>query len=312
MWRDSNRAGEASGRQSAIHLPPSTFHRMIHELPPAIRTHSIDFMRLALALCAAALAAVPAGAQLRPLDPFDWRALTGPAAVRAEIGGSRLSGQRASLAGTEGTLTELGSFRAFFRTGRVVIEAGGTVQRLFRDERRFAPAEPEVAEEGPDRNDSGDYRIATVVRLTPERWGPIGILRFGTRLPTTDNTVGLDRDAIDFFALLGGYLERGGASLSAETGITINTTRQVDFEQDDLLVYILRAEYDLLPVVPSLTLTGQQIGTGHSEIRGNESLSELRLGARAGERLWARAEYVVGLADASPSGGVVLTAGWAP
>jgi hypothetical protein len=264
------------------------------------------------AVLAALLLATPASAQLRPLDPFDWQSLIGPRAVRLELGASRLSHQRASLAGTEGTLTEAGNLRAFFRTGRVVIEAGGTVQRLFDDETRFAPADPEVTEVGPDRHDSGDYRIATVVRLTPERWAPIGVLRFGTRLPTTDNRVGLDRDAIDFFALLGGYTARAGASLSAEAGITINTTRQVDFEQDDLLVYILRAEYDRLPVVPSVTLTGQQIGSGHHEIRGNESLSELRVGVRAGSRTWIRGEYVAGLADASPSGGVMVTAGWAP
>jgi hypothetical protein len=263
-------------------------------------------------LLAALLLAAPASAQLRPLEPFDWAAFTAPGTVRVELGGSRLAGQRASLAGTEGTLTELGSFRAFVRTGRVVIEAGGTAQRWFRDRRRFAEPQAEVAEAGPDRHDSGDYRIATVVRLTPERWGPIGVLRFGTRLPTTDNRVGLDRDAIDFFALLGGHVEHAGASLSAEAGITINTTRQVDFEQDDLLVYVLRAEYRRLPVVPTLTLTGQQIGTGHHEIRGNESLSELRVGVRAGARIWVRGEYVAGLAAASPSGGVLLTAGWAP
>lgn len=269
-------------------------------------------MRRAALLVPFLLLAAPAGAQLRPLDPFDWAALESAGGVRVEVGASRLSDQRASLAGTEGTLTEVGSFRAFFRTGRVVIEAGGTVQRLFDDERRFAPADEEVTEPGPDRHDSGDYRIATIVRLTPQRWAPVGILRFGTRLPTTDNRVGLDRDAIDFFALLGGRAERAGASLAAEAGITINTTRESDFEQDDLLVYILRAEYERLPVVPSVTLTGQQIGTGHREIRGNESLSELRLGLRSGRNLWVRGEYVIGLADASPSGGLLVAAGWAP
>jgi hypothetical protein len=269
-------------------------------------------MRHALPFLAAALLTAPAAAQLRPLDPFEWRAFTERRGVMVEAGLSQLSDQRASLAGTDGRLRELGSFRAFFLTGRVVIEAGGTVRRTFHDESRFAPAEPEVTEAGPDRHDSGDYRIATVVRLTPERWAPIGILRFGTRLPTTDNKVGLDRDAIDFFALLGGRVASGDASVSAEAGITINTTREVDFEQDDLLVYILRAEYGGLPVVPSVTLTGQQIGTGHSEIRGNESLSELRLGVRAGNRWWGRIEYVAGLAEPSPSGGVLLTAGWAP
>jgi len=280
--------------------------------PPGSDQDLFRLLRMRLALLLGVLAAVPCGAQLRPLDPFDWRSLDARRGVMAEVGFSRLADQRASLAGTQGTLTEVGNFRAFFRTGRVVIEAGGTVQRRFQDERRFAPADDEVTETGPDRTDSGDYRIATIVRLTPERWGPIGILRFGTRLPTTDNKVGLDRDAIDFFALLGGRVERGGASLATEAGITINTTRQSDFEQDDLLLYIVRAEYDRLPVIPSVTVAGQQIGTGHREIRGNESLSELRLGLRAGSRHWARAEYVVGLADASPSGGVLIAAGWAP
>lgn len=259
-----------------------------------------------------ALLASPAGAQLRPLDPFDWRAFDRPRGIVVELGASHLGDQRASLAGTEGTLVEAGNFRGFLRLGTVVLEAGGTVQRFFDDERRFAPADPEVTEQGPDRHDSGDYRIATAVRLTSAGAPADAILRFGTRLPTTDNRVGLDRDATDFFALLGGRLRRGAAALSAEAGITINTTRDPDFEQDDLLVYLLQASYDAGPVVPSVTWTGQQIGTGHREIRGNESLSELRLGGRTDGRFWVRGEVVLGLVDPSPARGVIVTAGWAP
>ena len=67
-------------------------------------------------------------AQLRPLDPFEWRMFEGGRAVSAPVGAGWLADQRASLAGTEGTLVEAGNFRAFWRTGRVVLEAGGTVR----------------------------------------------------------------------------------------------------------------------------------------------------------------------------------------
>ncbi|HEX5726248.1 MAG TPA: hypothetical protein VFX98_12325 [Longimicrobiaceae bacterium] len=268
-------------------------------------------MRYALA---AALLVVPAAAsaQLRPLDPFEWRLLDAPLTVSAEAGGGWLRGQRASLAGTEGTLVEAGSFRAHWRTGRVVLEAAGTVRRLFDDERRFAAPEPTVTEGGPDRADSGDYRVATAVRLTPERWPLAGILRFGTRLPTTDDRVGLDRDATDFFALVGARLRRGAVALAAETGVAINGTRQAAFEQDDLLLYILRAEYlGATGIVPSLTVTGQQVGSGHAELRGNESLGEVRMGFRAGERRWVRAEAVKGFTAFSPGWGVLVSVGMA-
>ena len=264
-----------------------------------------------LALLALAL---PAGAhaQLRPLDPAEWRAFTEAPAVLVEVGAGAFEGQRASLAGTEGSLVEAGNFRAVWRTGRVALEASGTVRRFFEDEERFAAADPEVTEAGPDRGDSGDYRVATLVRLTPERARALAILRFGTRIPTTDNREGLDRDATDFFALLGGRVARGGASLAAEAGVGIHTTRRPDFEQDDLLLYIVRAEYDRLPLIPSLTVTGQQVGSAHSEIRGNESLSEARLGVRLGGRRWVRVEGVAGLARFSPRRGVLLSAGTAP
>jgi hypothetical protein len=263
-----------------------------------------------LAITFALVLASAASAQLRPLDAFDWRVLEGEGAVVVEAGGGWLADQRASLAGTEGTLWEAGNFRAFWRTGRVVIEAGGTVRRIFRERVRFAAPESFVtaAEDG-KRRDSGDYRIATAVRLTSDGAPVAALLRFGTRLPTTDNRTGLDRDATDFFATLGGRARRGPFALQAEAGVGIFGTRDPDFEQDDLLVYALKAEYDGGFVVPSLSIIGQQVGAGHSEIRGNESLGEFRAGLRVGRREFVRAEVGRGYTDFSPSWGVLVSAG---
>jgi hypothetical protein len=73
----------------------------------------------ALSLLLAATA--PASAQLRPLEPFEWRMFEGGRTVSAQVGGGWLRDQRASLAGTEGTLLEAGNWRAFWRMGRVVL-----------------------------------------------------------------------------------------------------------------------------------------------------------------------------------------------
>ncbi len=264
----------------------------------------------ALALVCVALSGGSAAAQLRPLDPFDWRMLDGGRTVSAEVGGGWMRDQRASLAGTEGRLVEAGTFRALWRTGRVVLEAGGTVRRIFDEKRAFAPPEPFVQpDDDGERSDAGDYRVATAVRLTREGAPLAAVVRFGARLPTTDNEVGLDRDATDFFATLGGRIARGPVLVGAEAGVGIFGTRDPEFEQDDLLVYAVRAEYDAGIVVPTLTVAGQQVGSGHEEIRGNESLGEVRLGLRTNGRWFVRAEYVAGYTDFSPSGGVLVSAG---
>ena len=268
------------------------------------------YTQLALAACAVLVCAPAARAQLRPLEPFEWRIFDAGWQVSAQVGAGWLPGQRASLAGTEGTLVEAGNFRAFWRTGRVVLEAGGTVQRLFDEESRFAPSEPDVdADEDGKRRDAGDYRVLTAVRLTNEGAPVAAALRFGARLPTTDNTVGLDRDATDFFATLAGRAVRGRVAVQAEAGVGIFGTRERAFEQDDLLVYAVRAEYAAGPIQLMLTVLGQQVGTGHEEIRGNESLGEVRLGLRTAGRRWLMAEAVRGYTDFSPGLGILVSAG---
>jgi hypothetical protein len=269
-------------------------------------------MRASTWLCAVAVCLVSetSAAQLRPLEASWFDLFRGDRTLAASIGASRLSDQRASLAGTEGTLWEAGNFNVAWRTGRVVLSAGGTAQRYFSENRRFDDAYTDV-DPAPDgkRHDSGDYRVSTTVRLTPNRFPVDGVLRFGTRLPTTDNTTGLDRDAIDFFATVGAGTSRSYFDLSAETGLGIHSTREQRFEQDDLFLYALSAEYARWMIVPSIAAVGQIHGTGHSEIRGVEDLGEVRFGLRFGRRNWLRADIVKGYETFSPSSGFIVTAG---
>lgn len=248
--------------------------------------------------------------QLRPLEQADWRLLAGNGRVSAGVGAAKLFGQRASLAGTTGDLWEAANFLLAWRSGRVVLEAAGTAQRFFSETGRFADAHPEV-DAAPDgnRHDSGDYRLSTSIRLTPDRWPFAGAVRFGTRLPTTDNETGLDRDAIDFFATAGAAGSVAAIFISAEAGLGIHSTREVRFEQEDVLLYSLRAELRGFAIVPSAGILGQRHGTSHAEIRGIEDLGELRAGLQAGSRYWMRVEAVKGYETFSPEAGVIVSIG---
>jgi len=264
-----------------------------------------------LIFLAAITASSSATAQLRPLEPIPWRALEQGNSITGELGASQLYDQRASLAGTAGTLTELANFSLAWHTGRIALEAAGTGRRLFQEKSRFADPYPDVNPTSDGRrHDSGDYRISTSVRLTPDSYPVIGVVRFGTRLPTTDNTTGLDRDATDFFATVGASGNRGQLNLSGELGLSIDGTRETRFEQDDLFVYALRTELRLGSLTPDAMLIGQQHGYAHSPIRGVEDLREIRVGLRFGDREWIRLEGVKGLTAFSPSGGILITAGF--
>lgn len=251
-----------------------------------------------------------AAAQLRPLDPVDWALWTDSATWVAGAGAAVYQNQHASLAGTVGRLVEIGNLEAGWRSGRIAVVAGGTLQRLFQDQDRFAEEHGgAVPGLGPARHDAGDYRIATLVRLTPAKAPVLTLLRFGARLPTTDNEVGLDRDRTDFFALLSTRWQRGPAAAAVEAGVGIWGTREVAYEQEDVLVYAATAEYRLGPVVPTVAIVGQRAGHSGWAVRGNENLSEVRLGVTVGRRYWVRLQAVRGLETFSPGTGLIVAAG---
>jgi hypothetical protein len=253
----------------------------------------------------------PAGlmAQLRPIDPLDWRPFDSPAPVLLEFGFGLLRDQHASLAGTKGTLYELGNFHVAWRTGRVVLELSGTASRRFEDQ--VVLREPALGADQPNgelRRDAGDVRASTLILLNAAEQRATFVLRFGTRLPTTSEEIGLDRDRTDFFATVGGRYRLGPLALNGESGVAINGTRLAGYDQSDVWTYSFGIEYDVGPLTPTAVIVGHQ--DGHSWVaRGNEDLSELRVGVRAGGRYWLQATAVKGIAAFSPGGGMLLMAG---
>ena len=249
-------------------------------------------------------------AQLRPLPPVDWTLFDGTRLATGHLGMGVLLDQRASLAGTEGRLLELGDFLLGLRDGRMALEVGGTMLRVLDNQTAFS-APFGGAREGTQatRRDAGDFRVSTLVLLTPRGADAAAMLRFGTRLPTTDNEVGLDRDRTDFFALLAGRLRRGRLWVGAEGGLGINGTHDERLEQSDVLMYGFSTGYRAGWIAPRVSLVGHMDGMRGRTIRGNEELAEVRAGARIGGALWGEIEGVYGLQPFSPRTGLYLRIG---
>jgi hypothetical protein len=255
------------------------------------------------------LIAAPVAAQLRPYEPFDWSVFDRPVTASVALGGNALWRQRASLAGTEGTLLEVGTVSVTYRADRVAIEMRGTIFRDFRERSAFAEPVGGAAERPLGRrSDVGDYRVGTGVLLTRPDRPVVALLRFGSRLPTTDNTVGLERDAIDFYSTIGARADFGPFRATGEVGLGIHGTRDDRYEQADVLLYILGLSTRAGRLVPSIFLMGQALGTDWA-IRGTEPLAELRFRVQTPGTPWARAELIKGLSDFSPGHGVSITFG---
>lgn len=264
----------------------------------------------AISILLLALTTVPAAGQLRPLDPVDWGVFEG-LRVSAWIGGAYYDGQRASLAGTTGSLMEIGTFSVTWRSGRVALRASGTTLRRFRDDGMFAePVGGARSANGDPRQDAGDHRLSTVILLTEEGSALDGALRFGVRLPTTDNREGLERDQTDFFATVAGRWQRQPLTLIGEVGIGIFGTRESHHEQVDPLLYAFAAEYDLGALTPVVQLVGQNDPRSGADLRGTEDLRELRLGLRAGDERWIEVAAARGLETFSPRWGFSVRVGF--
>ncbi len=220
------------------------------------------------------------------------------------MGAAVLEDERASIAGTEGRLWEVGTFGLTGGFGRVAVRVSGTAVRLFEDDHAFGPPEegtaPSVSEH---RRDAGDVRVETIVRLM--RHAPFeGGIRLGTRLPTTDDEVGLERDRTDFWATLGGGWQRGSLRIEGEAGIAIIATREEAPEQVDPLIGSLRVRLDGSTLEPWIAAVWQHDTRSGPNVRGVEDSRELRAGFGVGSAWRLRFEGLAGLEPFDPEWGV--------
>jgi hypothetical protein len=244
-------------------------------------------------------------AQIRPVDPFIWRAFDGPANVLVSAGVTLLPDQSVAATGTRGRYEELGAYRLTWRTGRVALSASGAaVVRLTHEDSIGVPY-PYVRE--PHR-DAGPVIVEAATRLTNEHSPITAIVRFGTLLPVTSAESGLDRDEADFFATFGMRARRGRTWVAGEGGVGINGRPEPFAGQRDVLNYSIGGGYRHDLVDADVWLVGRD--DMHDTAKpSHEDLDELRVGVRSRGRFWVGATWIHGLAAWSPSDGVRIAAG---
>lgn len=253
--------------------------------------------------------AMPAAAQLRPLDPMGWSTFERPGGTFM-LGAGFYTGQRVSLAGVEGRLAELGVFQVTWAYERVAVRLGGTLFRLFDDQHVFAePYGDARPPDGTTRRDAGDIRVSTIVRLTGDD-AKVGVaFRFGTRLPTTDNREGLGRDQADFFATIGVRFHEGPMAIALEGGAGVNGTRDPRHEQIDPILFAASFVYEAGLVSPLLELAGQHDPRSNRDRRGNENIGEVRVGVLIGGDRWIKIMAARGWTPFSPEFGLTVLLG---
>lgn len=267
------------------------------------------FAAVALVVTAGLFVPQTAAAQLRPLEPMDWISFEADVGS-AFIGVAGFRDHPASLLGSEGRLLELGLVGASFRSGRIVLAFHGSVVRVFKPFESFADPLPQVVpDDGTRRSDSGDYRVSTSVRLTSLNSPWNAALRFGARLPTTDDRIGLERDRTDFFTTFAGRHRRGQLSFEAEVGFAINGVATTQFDQTDPILYGGGVVYRWPGAEAALRLAGHYDTRTNGPPRGNEHLSELNASVRTMGDTWIQTEIVRGLAEFSPAWGFQLRVG---
>lgn len=260
----------------------------------------------------AVLLAVPSAgsAQLRPLEPLDWSVLDRGWTVGVSLGAAALEGQRASLAGAEGRLYEVGIVEGAWKVGRTAIQATGVARRVLQIDAAYESPVRGVNDPAEGRlRDVGEVRIGTIVPLYMDSLMRSS-LRFGTRLPVSDSEVGLGRDVTDFYALLGGQARYHGTTVGVEAGVGIHgTVGGADYEQVDVLLYNAEIGRRFGWLRTTLSLAGQVNGLASHTVRGNEDLQELRLGVRAGRATWLRVDLIRGFRSFSPQHGIRVVVG---
>ena len=264
-------------------------------------------LALALALCAAARA------QQRPLLTEDVDIIA-PGSLRIEAGIDFMQNAKFPLSGLTGDLTRVGVIG--FHVGlspNVEFSIEGVAQNFLSINTRTPGAIPlEIAPGINSTNDTGDFRLATKIKLRNEtRRGPALGFKFGVELPNSNEARGIGVNQTNAFGviLVGKKFGRDGRlNTFGNLGLGIYTAPTRLFTQNDMLLYGLGGIYRVNRTVNlAAEVNGRANTRGGAAPLGTESLGEFRLGLQvkaAGLRFDAAG--IKGLTEFSPRSGVTF------
>jgi hypothetical protein len=271
----------------------------------------------AIRFCAAVLFALSfalaARAQQRPLITEDVDIIP-PGSVRLQIGIDFLQDAKFPASGLTGDLTRVGVIGINVGLSpNVQFEIEGVAQNFLSIntatpasaiERGFAGAR--------STNDTGDFRLATKIKLRNEtRRSPALGFRFGVELPNSNETRGIGVNQTNAFGtiLVGKKFGRDDRlNLFGNLGLGIFTAPTQPFTQNDMLLYGVAGIYR---VNSQINVAGEINGRANTRSGraplGTEPLSEARLGLQV-RATGLRFDFagIAGLTDFSPRTGLTF------
>ena len=278
-----------------------------------MKSRRTQFARALLALLFGLTLSAAARAQQRPLLTEDVDVLE-PGSLRIQVGIDFVQDAKFPTSGLTGDLTRVGVIGVHVGLSpNVEFSVEGVAQNFLSINSRRASAVPlEVAPGANSTNDTGDFRLATKIKLRNEtRRGPALGFKFGVELPNSNEARGIGVNQTNAFGmmLVGKKFGREGRlNTFGNLGVGIYTAPTRLFTQNDMLLYGLGG---IFRVNKSVNLAAEVQGRantrGGAAPLGTESLGEFRLGVQvkaAGLRFDAAG--IKGLTEFSPRSGITF------
>lgn len=278
-----------------------------------MKLRPLFFVRLCCTMIFALSCAFHAQGQQRPLITEDVDVLP-PGTLRIEAGIDFLQDAKFPASGLTGDLTRAGVIGVNIGLSpNVEFQIEGVAQNFLSVNSASAtPAIPRDFAPGNSTNDTGDFTLATKIKLRNEtRRGPSLGFRFGVHLPNSNETRGIGLNQTNAFGtiLFGKKFGRDGrVNTFGNLGLGIFTAPTQAFTQNDMLLYGFAG---IVRINKQINLAGEVNGrantrTGRAPL-GTEPLSEARLGLQI-KASGLRFDFagIAGLTDFSPRSGVTF------
>ncbi len=249
-------------------------------------------LKSATLLVAVATSAYGLKAQDRPLRTVD--AETAPAGTaRAEVGFDFLQDVGFPLSGLRGDETSVGLMDVRLGIGKIAeIEVAGSLQNFLDVKSRGTSFVPNLELTGANTtHDSGDYRLATKVRIIKGQGKRPGLaFKFGFVMPNSNQARGIGTNTTNVFALVALEEQIRKLSVFGNAGLEILQAPNALFTQNDVLIYGGAFKY---PLHRRVDLVGEVSGLYsdrhiNDALLGTQSTGQARLGllVRAGGFTW--------------------------
>ena len=270
-------------------------------------------VRFGCAMVFALACAFTAQGQQRPLITEDVDVLP-PGTLRIEAGIDLLQDAKFPASGLTGDLTRVGVIGINVGlSSNVEFQLEGVAQSFLSvNSASPNPAIPRNFAPGNSTNDTGDFTLATKIKLRNEtRNAPSLGFRFGVQLPNSNETRGIGVNQTNAFGtiLFGKKFGRDGrVNTFGNLGLGIFTAPTQPFTQNDMLLYGFAG---IVRLNKQINVAGEINGRANTRNGraplGTEPLSEARLGLQI-KASGLRFDFagIAGLTDFSPRSGVTF------